>query len=231
MLLTLTRHMSELRRYVPILIAGGALIAAACVDTASPTPEATSFTRLSDRSFSILAGAEDANAQTQTFVIEREGNTVRVGEFTLRFDPDAVCALDSGYGDDFWQQHCAPLGHDLEITATIFTANDRSYVEFSPDIRFNPDRDVTISVVRTEIIGVHLTKKEQLDYDLWYTKRVGNTRLFVDESWRDPELLTQFNTETGRVWREIRHFSGIVIHVGYCTDNPDDASCAGGNQY
>lgn len=223
--------MSEVRRYVPILIGGMALIVASCRDSVSPPGEATDFQRLGDRTFSIRSGvADDANAVTQTFVIERDGNVVRLGEFTLSFDPDAVCALDSGYGEGFWRQDCAPIGRDFEVTAKLFIADGRNYVEFSPDIRFNPDRNVTVGVMRPEIVGAHLNKKQQRQYDVWYTKRIGNSRLFVDESWRDPALRTHFNTSTGLVWRRIEHFSGYVIHVGYCTDNSMDPSCSTGQQ-
>jgi hypothetical protein len=53
--------MSDMRRYVPIVIAGGARIAAACRNTVSRPAEATSFSRLGDRSFSILASADAAS--------------------------------------------------------------------------------------------------------------------------------------------------------------------------
>jgi hypothetical protein len=53
--------MSDMRRYVPIVIAGGARIAAACCDTVSRPAEATSFSRRSDRSLSILAIADAAS--------------------------------------------------------------------------------------------------------------------------------------------------------------------------
>lgn len=208
-----------------------ALIVASCRDTVSPAGEATTFTPLGDRSYSIRVGLiDDDNALTEKFVIEPGGTKVRVGEFTLKFDPDAVCALDSGYGEGVWKNHCEPLGRDIEITAKLFVSGVQSFVEFSPDIRFNPDRDVTVSVMRPEIIGVRLDKKKRQEYDMWYTKRIGNARLFIDESWRDPDLRTRFNTETGRVWRKIQHFSGFVIHVGYCSENPNDLSCAGGGQ-
>jgi hypothetical protein len=202
-----------------------ALIVASCRDNVSPSGEPTELQRLGDQSFSIRALPDDGNVVTQTFVIEREGNVVRLGEFTLSFGPDAVCALDSGYGEGFWRQPCAPIGEDFEVTAKLFVSDGRSFIEFAPDIRFNPAQSVTIAVVRPEIIGEHLNKRKQRQYDVWYTKRIGRTRLFVDESWRDPRLQTHFNTTTGLVWRRIEHFSGFVIHTGTCTDNAVDPTC------
>jgi hypothetical protein len=217
-----------MRRYVPLLVAGVALIATACRDTVAPTTQATEFASLADRSYSLLSDqVDDANAQTLTFIIKAEGNTVRVGEFTLTFGANAVCALDSGYGEALWRLPCESLGEDIEITAKVFSSQGNSYVTFYPDIRFNPEVDVTIAVYRPEIIGGRLTRKERRDYDIWYSRRVGRSTLFIDEAWNDPELGTHFDTRTGRIWREIRHFSNWLTRVGFCTDNPSDASCGG----
>jgi hypothetical protein len=218
-----------MRRYVPLLVAGVALIATACRDSVAPINQATEFESLGDRSYSLLSDpVNDANAQTTTFIIEAEGNTVRVGEFTLSFGPNAVCDSDSGYGEAFWRLPCESLGEDIQITAKVFTSGGKSYVSFYPDIRFNPEVNVYIAVSRPEIIGQRLTRKERRDYDIWYSRRVGRSTLFIDEAWNDPELATHFNTRTGSIWREIRHFSNWLTRVGMCTDNPTDAACSSG---
>jgi hypothetical protein len=219
-----------MRRYVPVVIAGLALFAAACRDTAAPANEPTALTNLGDQSYSIVVGpSNDANSQSLAFEIPAGGGFKRVGEFLLQFDANSVCdPATSGYGTEYWKKDCQTLSSDFPITARFFTSDGKSHVEFKPDIRFHPAKNVTISVIRKEIVGKRLTLPLVLKYGIWYWTQVGDTRFFIDEAFYDRELRTKFDTESGRVWRRIRHFSGIVIHVGYCTEYPDDPSCAGG---
>ncbi|MEX2154992.1 MAG: hypothetical protein WD825_16735 [Gemmatimonadaceae bacterium] len=195
----------------------------------APTTEPTALVSFGDRSYSVRAEPYEEDSSVEIpFVIKASGGRVRVGEFTLDFGPDAVCdPATSGYGEGFWKQPCTAVGADFNVTAKVFTSQGKSFVDFYPDIRFNPATQVIASAVRIEIIGERMTKKKQRLYDIWYTKRTGKDRLYIDEAWNDPDLRTFFDTTNGRVWRQIRHFSGIVIHVGYCTEFPDDPSCTG----
>lgn len=218
-----------MRRYIPVVIAGLALAVAACSDTTAPTNEPTSFTNLGDQSYSIVVGPlDEVNAVTANFDIPAAGGVVRVGEFTLSFDANTVCdPATSGYGTAFWKKSCQTLNSDFPITARFFKADGKSHVEFKPDIRFDPTKNVTISVVRTEVVGKRLTLPLILKYGLWYWTQLGDTRFFVDEAFYDRELRTHFDTQSGRVWRKIRHFSGIVVHVGTCTEYPSAPECGG----
>jgi hypothetical protein len=74
-----------------------------------------------------------------------------------------------------------------------------------------------MSVVREDIIGRRLRFTDYLNYNIWYVQLVGETGLFVDEGWLDPWSRTQFNTQTGVVSRNIRHFSGWSVRSGECT--------------
>lgn len=220
-----------MRRFVPLLIAGSALIAAACRDAVAPTrsEETTTIAAFGGgpNSFAALVGPSvDANGTSVTFDILPGGNTAQVGEFRIAFDANAVCdPATSGYGPLYWKQSCTPLGAPITITAHVFSKDGRNYAEFSPDIRFNPAVNVEISTIRKDIIGRSLTLTMILKYGIWYTTRVGDTRYFIDEYFYDPTLLMHFNTTTGRVWRKIRHFSGVVIRTGYCEEFPDDLLC------
>jgi hypothetical protein len=219
--------MHNMRRYVPVLIAGMALIAAACRDTVAPPKQLTTLVRFGDRSYSSVVDAnEGQNAVEVLFDIPAAGGSVRVGEFTITFDANAVCdPTTSGYGPEFWLQDCQTLTTDFPITARVFTANGQSHVEFFPDIRFHPAKNVIASVVRPEIRGA---SDEQLAvFEVWYTKRIEDTRYYIDEAWFDPSLATQFDRDKGLVIRPMRHFSGAVIHVGdFCLEVPLDPACA-----
>jgi hypothetical protein len=211
-----------MRKYVPLLIAGSALIAAACRDSVSPS-EATEAAALfsMDRSFSAAIHGHEApgatNVSSLTFVLSHNGGTQKVGAFTLAYDANAVCNPEtSGYGEAYWKKSCSTLNQPITITATSWEENGRSYTEFSPDIRFAPGKSVELSILREEIIGERLSLRTAIANNIWYVRRVGRNGFFVDEGWSDPYVRTQFDTQTGIVSRRIRHFSGWSVRSGDC---------------
>ena len=209
-----------MRRYVPLLIAGIALIVSGCRDTMAPRsaePLAT-LVPVENLSFSrIVSSSDGSNASEIKFIFSRAAGSAQLGEFTLTWEANSVCEQDnSGYGWEFFRKACQAENEDVEMTAKVWTENGRTYVDFHPDIRFSPDKNVKLSVVRDEIIGRRkLSRKLMLRYNIYYTHRIGDTRYYIDEAWFDPEQQTQYDTQTGVVSREIRHFSGFVIRTGY----------------
>jgi len=212
-------RMNPTRRYVPILIAGTLLIAAGCSDSVAPTPSATPLSTLallSDQSFSrIVSITEGAGAHNLSFNFTRAAGSVQLGDFLLKWEDNSVCdPATSGYGAGYWLLSCAAASSDIPITVRVWEENGRVYADFSPDIRFSPSKNVTLTVNRPEIIGRWISWKMVAEYSIYYTRRVADTRFYVDEAWSDPEQRSHFNTRTGDVWREIRHFSGFVIRTG-----------------
>jgi hypothetical protein len=227
-----------MRRTVPVLVAAFALTISACGDVVAPprqeTPETTlrAVRQLGDRSFaSIVASTEGADAQVITFQLMPEGGSVRLGEFTLDYEAGAVCDPEtSGYGPSLWKTDCTTLTTPITITATLFKTSVGNIADFSPDIRFSPDKQVTLSVRRPEIIGQSVSLEMYLKYTMWYSIKIGDTRFYIDEAWFDSELYTRFDTLTGTVSRRLRHFTGYVVHSGYCEENPNDPECQEGGE-
>lgn len=225
-----------MRRFVPLLIAGAAMLAAACSDSIAPTPSASGSALELSRS-GLAAGKKTTppppgTVYTQQFFIPAAGGTIKVGEFTLDFPSNSVCnPLTSGYGKRFWDKPCETLAVDFAITATYWLDNGESVVEFSPDIRFDPAKTVTISTNRPALIG----KTGLGGYQIFYWTRTLHGRQRYDEAKFDHTLRTYFNPATGDVFRRIKHFSGISISSGqHCDDtvgDPDCVSDGGGFQY
>lgn len=213
-----------MRRYVPLLIAGIALIISGCRDTVAPPSSEPLATLIParDLSFSsVVSSTEGAGAVEFTFNFTKAAGSIQLGEFTLAWEENSVCERDnSGYGFEFFRKSCEAEDDDVEMTARVWSDNGRTYVDFFPDIRFSPAKNVTLSVVRDEIVGRRLNTRLKLKYNIYYTHRIGDTRYFIDEAWFDPEQRTHFDTQTGLVWREIRHFSGFVIRTGYDESPP-----------
>jgi hypothetical protein len=211
--------MNPIRRYVPVLIAGAALILAGCRDTVAPVSSealATTLTLVGDQSFSrFVANTEGQGARTLTFSFTRAAGAVQLGEFLLQWEANSVCdPATSGYGFAYWRQACAPADSDIPMTVKLWEENGQVYADFSPDIRFSPERNVTLTVNQPRIVGRRLNSRMVARYSIYYTHRIGDTRYYVDEAWYDLEQRSHFDTTTGDVWREIRHFSGFVIRTG-----------------
>ena len=225
----------SVRRYVPLLIAGTALLAAACSDSVAPTrsPEST-LSALDGGSLAIRGNKRDENAaKLVVFEIRPQGGTVRLGGFLLRYPANAVCdPSTSGYGPEYWQAPCETLTSSIAITAKVWVENGRTHADFSPDIRFDPSKDVVMSVKNRDIKGDTPTASWQSDYGIWYSARVGGERVYINDALDNPELATAFETNkrgraTGWATRKIWHFSGYYVRSGrVCDDSSGDCSDA-----
>jgi hypothetical protein len=220
-----------MRRYLPLLIAGAALIAAACSDTVAPKQPTTvaatiaklgggpgSFANLWD---STLA---EENADTVTFTIDPQGGSARIGDFRLEYEANSVCNPEtSGYGAEYWQQSCETLTAPITIKGKFWFQDGKAYADFSPNIRFSPDKQVYLWLKRPAA----LSPSQFQNFNVFYTTIVGDMRYYIDEAQSDESMQTQVDEE-GRARRLIRHFSGYVILGGEpCDDTAGDPSCFG----
>jgi hypothetical protein len=225
-----------MRRYVPLLIAGSALIAAACRDSVAPTRSTTAADLVTLQSFgggpssfaSLWSSSNESDAKTVTFTIKPEGGTARIGDFRLEYPANSVCdPATSSYGPSEWLTPCETLNTSITITAKFWYVNGNAYSDFAPNIRFAPDKNVVLYVVRPKAKGNSLTAF--LEYSMWYTTVVGDTRFYVDEAYFDSSLATHVDSNTGKVSRKIRHFSGYYVRTGEaCDDTAGDPDCVGG---
>lgn len=225
-----------MRRYVPLLIAGAALIVAACSDSVAPTrssPEST-LSAFDGASLALRGNKRDeTTAKSVTFDIRPQGGIVRLGGFFLRYPANAVCdPSTSGYGPEFWQASCETLNSAITITAKVWMEGGRTHADFSPDIRFDPSKDVEMSVKNRDIKGDRPSASWQSDYGIWYSARVGAERVYINDALDSPELATVFETDrrgraTGWATRKVWHFSGYYVRSGrVCDDSSGDCGDA-----
>jgi len=225
--------MNTTRRYIPILIAGCALIAAACRDSVAPTPTNASVVAYGQVAASsrVTRGHEEG-VKTFVFSMRPQGGRVRLGDFTLTYDANAVCdPATSGYGPTLWMTACETLKRPIEITARFWTEDGHNFAEFKPDIRFSPSADVTLLVNRPEIIGRRRDQIETFKYSIWYVLYIGDERLYIDESAVDPSVAMQYDIRSGKAWRRIRHFSGWSVRTGRSGGDCDSSGEGSCNSY
>jgi hypothetical protein len=198
-----------MRRFVPILLAGAALIAAACGESIAPK---RSVDLHSFGAPVVYTQTWDPSTPTwtATFVMDPAGGRVTIGEFTLDYPANAVCnPATSGYGPTTWDRPCETLDSPVEFTARLWWQADGSvFIELSPDVRFAPDKEVTISITRP------WTDEELARRTLYYFKNIGTTTYVIDEAAVDEDVTTHYDAELNRLERRVKHFSGIVLNSG-----------------
>jgi hypothetical protein len=221
-----------MRRRIPLLIAGLALTAAsACRDTPSAPGE---------EGLGYLQG-EPAFARvgpvTQTVTIPAAGGTIQVGAFTVNFPANAVCDPndpDNGYGPGTWYMPCTTVQGDFELTATFAYQKRRLWVDFSPSIRFDPSKTVTISTNAIPLKGAQASFRRNPAafrfMAILYSPYIGARPVNDAQLNGDSSLLTHFDFSTNTISRRILHFSGYNIIYGYaCKPSPDDPYCVEGD--
>lgn len=219
----------SIRRYVPLLIAGALLLAAACSDSVAPTPTASQSASLTAVN-GVAAARVKGEPRTVKLVLRAKGGHARLGGFVLEYPAGAVCdPATSSYGPDFWTQPCETLRSDITVTATVWSDEGRTQFDISPDIRFDPTKVVTLSAHIKELKGERVTSELEELFAIWYSTKVGDNYVLIDETTQFPELATAFETKkgvaTGWVTRRIYHFSGYYVRSGRdCDAGCDDGS-------
>jgi hypothetical protein len=160
-----------------------------------------------------------------TITLTPAGGTFEIGDlYTLTVPAGAVCVPGSSYGPGTWDQPCTTLreGQSIKVTATYGFANNGPIVDFSPDIRFSPSKEVTLS---TDLYAPVLTMFRQYFqanpsslryFSIYYTPDFGDTR--ISDAALDASLTTHINLKTGVVYRRIKHFSGYNQAAGAACD-------------
>ena len=183
---------------------------------------------------SLDLSAHSWGYRTATFTLTALAGTYNVGDgfYTLSVPANAVCTLTSSYGPGTWDSPCTTLGHNQSITVTAtygFSASG-PVVDFSPQLRFSPSAEVTLSTslyapLLAEAHGYFAQHPSALNFfGMYYVPSLGAK--IVTDAGSDPSLVTHVNLTTGLVWRRIKHFSGYSVATGLaCDPSPDNPDC------
>jgi hypothetical protein len=180
-----------------------------------------------------LAATGVALGVTETdFVVGPDGGSFSIGgSYTVTFPPNSVCdPSQSSYGEGQWDLPCVTLGQALKIHAVLSVSSTGLAVDFSPALRFSPNKTVTIS---TDIFAPTIlankdyfaSNKKALNFlTIFYTPTLGGPS--VKDFANDRSVITHIDMSTGRVWRRVKHFSGYSVVTGEaCEPSPDNPDC------
>ena len=132
-------------------------------------------------------------------------NTLHFGAHRLEIPAGAVCADGSDYGLAYFDQSCKREKDFVTITAVVrSSAAGIPRIDLLPQLRFSPDRVVTLTLSVPDISLVVPTSS------ILYCPTL-SAQGCVDEARFDSSLVTHVDERTSTVFRRIRHFSGYFI--------------------
>jgi hypothetical protein len=217
-----------------LLLTGAALLVGiSCSNDAAVAPRMSAPPDITG-SPALAALALGANVD---FVIPVAGGSVGLlGLYTLNFPAGSVCdpsAQDSqdGYASQSWDAPCTPASGDIAVHATLIWSNGRLSADFVPALRFVPGQVVTMSSsLYAPLVQYYgnsaFSNGVAKRWGIGYAPYIGAPGIV--DSKADNSLKTHINSQTGIVWRRIKHFSGYFMYgiaATPCDPSDGDPNC------
>jgi hypothetical protein len=182
---------------------------------AAPAASAPASIRLAPQgrpSLDLSGGRSDS--ASVDFYVGPNGGIFFTGNHAVVFPAQSVCdPTTSSYGPGTWEQPCTPLQSPLKVHAEVRRANGKTWVDFSPSLRFvpstSPTKWVWIVMYTPAVIGA---TSDLSRFNILWANAIGGAT--VDESASDPSLRTYVDTWQGISLRRIKHFSGYTAEAG-----------------
>ena len=190
-----------------LLCAAATLLAACSGMSTAPKDEAIEHS--SGPNFLLGLGGSGSDTSITTFTVKpsASGTYWIAGVHKISIPAYAICSLKSSYGPTEWDKSCTPESNSVVITAKSWKdGSGHSYIDFSPALRFSPDKTVTLYMKESLL-------NKLLSYRIDYCPS-GLSRACVNESLVDSTLKTLLDLLNSYVYRRIKHFSGYHVAVG-----------------
>jgi hypothetical protein len=192
----------------------------ACGDFVAPDgtqdvgPALASVTRFGRASADIIVDRMAPDSLSADITVTPTGGWFRLGNHGIFFPDHSICdPSSSSYGPDQWDEPCAALDAPIQIHAEVRTQDGRSWVDFSPALRFVPSAD-SAQWVQIYLYSDHAYDPANLpDLNILWSQAIGETG--IDESVDDATQRTFVDVDRGIAFRRIKHFSGYHITSGY----------------
>ena len=191
---------------------------AACGDATAPLPAPSgpalaSIGRFGRAAGDVIVDHMAPDSLSADITVTSTGGWFRLGNHGIFFPAGAICdPATSTYGPEHWDEPCDVTGEPVAIHAEVRTHDGRSWVDFTPALRFAPSAD------STQWVQIYLYSDGALDPDnlpemtiLW-SSGIGDPG--VDESVDDATQRTFVDVDQGIAFRRIKHFSGYSVSSG-----------------
>ena len=194
-------------RFLPAVVA--LLVVAGCADHPA-APESAAIDGLPSLKIYPMYAADGRSADVY---VTPSGGTFRLHQHAIYFPANSICDPEtSSYGPTEWDKPCRALRRPIRIRAELREQDGRSWVDFTPSLRFVPSRDKRDWVLLFMDTDVGRDGVDRIPPILW-SPAIGVPG--IDESITDPTLRTRWDRQNDGVYRRIKHFSGYNVHSGY----------------
>ena len=188
------------------------VVAPAAAPSASPT---SMMQAPAGRPILSLSNTESENDETD-FSISPWGGVYRVGNHAVYFPARSVCdPAKANYDAGDWDAPCVPAADKIQVHAIVKTEGSRTWVDFTPSLRFVP------SAAPTRWVWLFLNTPAALGaqgdlsrFNILYAESIG--AVTVNDAAADATLRTYVDTWSGTTFRRIKHFSGYLGTSGEC---------------
>jgi hypothetical protein len=176
-------------------------------------------------SLSLSGGASDD--VSADFTVGPAGGVFFVGNHAVVFPAHSVCdPARSSYGPGTWDDACPVLSRSISVHAVVRNQDGRSWVDFSPALRFapsnNPARWVWMFMYTPDAVDA---TGDLSRFNILYAGSIGGAT--VNDAAGDYTLRTYVDTRSGVSFRRIKHFSGYTASSGFTCDPIKDQGCGG----
>jgi hypothetical protein len=194
-------------RFLPVI---AAMLVVACNEPSAPEAPVAEVPAF--RIFPTYA----SDGKSADLVVEPSGGVFVLGKHALYFPANTICdPAISTYGPTEWDAPCTTITRPISIHAELVEKDGRSWVDFTPHLRFAPSEDehrwVYLFMYTKASEGKKLTGNNAPAI-LW-SPAIGVAG--IDEALTDETLKTKWDKKLGGVYRRIKHFSGYNVWSGY----------------
>lgn len=172
-----------------------------------------------------LSGGSSENTSAD-FTVGPRGGVFLVGNHAVVFPAKSICdPKTTAYGE--WDASCKTIGKPIQIHAVVRSETGRTWVDFSPALRFAPSADpsrwVWIYMYTPDARGA---RGDLSRFNILYAQSIGGAT--VNDAATDSTLRTYVDTHAGISMRRIKHFSGYTASGGRaCETIPSGCDASG----
>jgi hypothetical protein len=153
------------------------------------------------------------------FTVTPSGGVFTLGPHAIFFPANAICnPATSSYGPTEWDAPCDVLTEPIRFHAEIRVHEGRSYVDFTPAVRFVPTNDPANAVwlyMKTSALSTDpdsaIAALRRMS--VRYSMSIGD--IGINEARADSTLRTYVWLDGGIAFRRVKHFSGYNVWDGW----------------
>jgi hypothetical protein len=157
-------------------------------------------------SLDVIVNSMSDDSTSADFTVTPTGGVFIIGKHAVKFPANSICNPEtSSYGATEWDAPCDPLTTDIQIHAEVRSLEGRTWVDFSPALRFVPTDD-SEQFVWILMKSDAAATAELKGMSILWSPAIGEDG--INEAASDSTLRTYVWRSGGVVFRRIKHFSG-----------------------